>query len=571
MQRRRVKFHNHYVVFESLDWSEAGVFEGTFDGAGYTISNLTINEAGEDRVGLFSQISGGTVRDLTLANVAIIGESSVGALAGRSTDGSVIENVHVTSGSITGTDGGDAVGGLVGAVYDGSEFYEVTTNVTVSAPQSDSIGGLIGGAQDVVIEKAAAYGLVTGGERVGGLIGDAWESDLFWVHAKGNVAGADDGIEPWNIGGLIGETENTNVATAYATGNVDGFHKVGGLIGGMVEGGSVAYSYSAGNMTVSSGEGNESGGFVGYIDQWGENIADIDATTFWDTETSEHTWSAGDGEVGKTTAEMKTLATYTDVGFDFEEVPYWGVISEFNNGYPCHTWEDGCGIDEEQSIDDDNDGVSSTVEGAAPNSGDGNNDGTPDGEQAHVASFVNAVTGLYSTVAVNEQCELSAVSSNNANTHSKQDAEYTYKTGFINFTADCGDDGFTTAVTVYNYGVNKDGLVVRKYNPNTQTYFTIEDASLAQQTVGGQTVAVASYSITDGGNLDVDGEENGIIVDPVSLGGIARGAADVQSAGGALASTGQNAALLMLIATTIFSAATLSLYIAHSRKRQYFL
>ena len=48
--------------------------------------------------------------------------------------------------------------------------------------------------------------------------------------------------------------------------------------------------------------------------------------------------------------------------------------------------------------DDDKDGVPDDVEDGAPNDGDGNSDGVPDSEQAHVTSFPDA-SGKYVTVA----------------------------------------------------------------------------------------------------------------------------------------------------------------------------
>lgn len=199
-----------------------------------------------------------------------------------------------------------------------------------------------------------------------------------------------------------------------------------------------------------------------------------------------------------------------------------------------------------QAPDDDNDGITTEVENAAPNNGDGNNDETPDSEQANVASFVNPITSTYVTVAVDDACTLSAVSAANESTNAAQDEGFVYNSGLVNFTADCGEDGFTTPVSVYHYGVNKDGLIVRKYNPNTQAYFTINDASLSQETIASQSVTVATYSITDGGNLDVDGEENGTIVDPV---GLAATATSTQGAGvNDLASTGKGILPLILLA-----------------------
>ncbi len=58
---------------------------------------------------------------------------------------------------------------------------------------------------------------------------------------------------------------------------------------------------------------------------------------------------------------------------------------------------------------------------------------------------------------------------------------------------------------------------MRKHNPNNNSYFTITDANINQTTIGGQTVAVATYQITDGDGLDIDNAANGTIVDPVGL------------------------------------------------------
>ncbi|GAH55595.1 unnamed protein product, partial [marine sediment metagenome] len=66
------------------------------------------------------------------------------------------------------------------------------------------------------------------------------------------------------------------------------------------------------------------GGFCSWSD-------DIIADCFWDTQTSGQVTS--DGGTGKTTAEMKTKATFTDVDWDFETI--WAICSGINDGYPC--------------------------------------------------------------------------------------------------------------------------------------------------------------------------------------------------------------------------------------------
>ena len=59
------------------NWTPIGNYSnrytGTFDGDGYTISNLNINTSNSDYVGLFGYVDGGTVENLNLANVSVSG------------------------------------------------------------------------------------------------------------------------------------------------------------------------------------------------------------------------------------------------------------------------------------------------------------------------------------------------------------------------------------------------------------------------------------------------------------------------------------------------------------------
>ena len=147
---------------------------------------------------------------------------------------------------------------------------------------------------------------------------------------------------------------------------------------------------------------------------------------------------------------------------------------------------------------------------------DKNNDGTPDALQTYVTSFTNPVNENNVTIELDDhECSFNSATAVKAADNEVQDTKYEYNGGMVNFSADCSNSD--VIVTIYQYGVAKGGLVVRKYNPNTKQYATISDASLDERTIDGQTVTVATYTIKDGGDLDTDGEENGTIVDPVGL------------------------------------------------------
>ena len=159
---------------------------------------------------------------------------------------------------------------------------------------------------------------------------------------------------------------------------------------------------------------------------------------------------------------------------------------------------------------DDNDGVSDAVENAAPG-GDGNNDGIPDSEQANVASFVNPVTNEYVTLAVPSSCQLSSVNGVSSLTLAN-DSRYSYPVGLLDFTANCSTPGYTAMVSQYYHKAPDGDFVLRK--ERSGTYQTISDATFSRQTLHGNQVLIASYSILDGGPLDDDGVANGIIIDP---------------------------------------------------------
>ena len=98
-----------------------------------------------------------------------------------------------------------------------------------------------------------------------------------------------------------------------------------------------------------------------------------------------------------------------------------------------------------------------------------------------------------------------------------QDPAYDYADGLWDFEADCGTPGYTTTITLYYYDISPNGRILRKHNPITNAYFTIDDANISTRTIDGHTVTVVSYQVTDGGVRDVDGTIDGMIKDPAGL------------------------------------------------------
>jgi hypothetical protein len=205
-------------------------FTGGLDGAGYTVTGLTINRPTGMMVGLFGMMVGGSVTDLDLVDVNVTGMMQVGALAGMvddSYDYGDIDNVYV-SGTVSADM--DMVGGLFG-MASGEDISNCDVDVTVSG--MNQIGGLIGYLGESSVYNSSAVGDVSGYGYVGGLVGYNSVSDIDNSYAGGTVLGAAMGV-----GGLVGMLGDDSAITAsFATGTVTGTgsggsgYGVGGLIG----------------------------------------------------------------------------------------------------------------------------------------------------------------------------------------------------------------------------------------------------------------------------------------------------------------------------------------------------
>jgi len=135
----------------------ATAFTGSFNGLGHTISNLTINLPSTNYVGLF----------------------------GNTGTGSVIQNIGLVGGSVSGS---EYVGGLVG--YNGGTV--TNSYATGSVSGSEYVGGLVGGNDDGTVTNSYATGSVNGASGstfVGGLVG-LNEGSVSNSYATGSVSGA---------------------------------------------------------------------------------------------------------------------------------------------------------------------------------------------------------------------------------------------------------------------------------------------------------------------------------------------------------------------------------------------
>lgn len=192
-----------------------------------------------------------------------------------------------------------------------------------------------------------------------------------------------------------------------------------------------------------------------------------------------------------------------------------------------------------------------------------NGDGVEDADQSNVQSVTSPFTGAPAVIEVDEnECYLDSWELLNESDNAEQDADYDYSFGLYNFEAGCDDDGYTTTVRQYYYGdINPANLVGRKYDTNTNTYYTIDQSDVSVIDIYGNRVVLLTYEVTDGGALDMDGEVNGTIIDPAGLGvdptTITNGATGTGSS--QLASTGMNTTMLILASLGVMGTSLIAL------------
>ncbi|HRX69019.1 MAG TPA: SBBP repeat-containing protein, partial [Tenuifilaceae bacterium] len=142
-------------------------FMGIYNGNGFLISNVTINQPDNDYVGVFGKIQDAILYQVGVANANIVGSSYVGALAGG-VSFSIVEQCF-TSGSVEGKGGND--GGLFGVTEQGEVRSCYSTCSVTGYVGSPGQGGLIGLVNETSIRGCYSMGLVTS-PYANGLIGN---------------------------------------------------------------------------------------------------------------------------------------------------------------------------------------------------------------------------------------------------------------------------------------------------------------------------------------------------------------------------------------------------------------
>ncbi len=399
-------------VNEVAEWNDIW-FSGQYDGGGYEILNHYLNRGVDGNASFFRQITGGLVKNLTLRDFNYTG-SIVGLLAIGITSESSVYNVtvsgsilcYVKSGGISAfvSDSlieysfsnaiitvsdlisyAGRIGGFVGS-SSGSRIQNCTSTLELYSEHDDLnyVGGFIGiNGGEIFLCESESYITLNGGSYIGGFVGSN-DYDIVDCHSYTEIESLNNESLEY-VGGFVGSMRGSDadnpapqfpeIAGCSAKGFITGSDYTGGFIGSAVfcfisnsytmvdiyaqlsnsfginlfAGdfyvqlyGGINRSYTA-NRIIGSGRdagftipsGNEF--WVGYDNYVDYEVAEINPEVLIHAD-------------GMTTAQMKDVATYTQVydylPWDFVGDPYadvanwdvWDINPEINDGYPYLTY-----------------------------------------------------------------------------------------------------------------------------------------------------------------------------------------------------------------------------------------
>ena len=226
---------NDIDMSDVSDWVGIGnsdtSFEGSFDGLGHKISNLTINyntSSPSDYLGLFGYTDGNNtffknviLDNFNFRNIDLT--TPAGALIGHLEQNSTISGITVTNFNVssTGSDGSNMIGGVIGHINNGATISDCDVTMNIDGHSNDYAGGIVGYSDgNVNINKANVSITSTSTSyfsSLGGIIGysSTGHQSISNVFVDGTLTISKDynGSNTY-LGGIIGYGEYVEVNSA---------------------------------------------------------------------------------------------------------------------------------------------------------------------------------------------------------------------------------------------------------------------------------------------------------------------------------------------------------------------
>ncbi len=269
-------------------------FEGNFDGAGHSISNMLIEDENASYQGLFGYIAGADITDIRLVEPKIEADSYVGAFVGYANNNSSLSKLHATSTAGYISNVQNYAGGIVGyltglsSIINSSSVISVNATVFVSDTEFGKVGGIAGYVNNSLVSQVYNTGNISGYNYVGGVAGYLdGASTVENSYNRGNISAIE------TAGGTAAYVNaGTNIIRyTYNTGNISGSTS-GAILGDNQASSTLNYnyfltgsdSYGVGSPASSFSSQTESKTSGTMTTNHATNYVTWDFTTVWDTD-----------------------------------------------------------------------------------------------------------------------------------------------------------------------------------------------------------------------------------------------------------------------------------------------
>ncbi|MCD7874966.1 MAG: hypothetical protein LUH17_08465 [Acidaminococcaceae bacterium] len=292
---------NNGAGFKTLFSNQTLKFLGVFDGLGYTISDLYINNSTSQYGGLFG-VSAGKIANVQLTGIDytftgnVIGTGGLvgynvgvsntvtGSVRNVQTSGKIVANnltsVFTYIGGIVGANANTAAGTTSSPITKTNALCTIKdavskVDITADGSNNFNVGGIAGYNhysdlynETGVIENVKNAGTITvtnsGQGNTGGIVGSNNSGQVSKAENTGAITGT------WHVGGILGysnNSDNTNVVNSelHNSGTVTGveaFSYAGGVVGQIFQGKFENLSNS-GAVTVKATNTGYAGGIIG--------------------------------------------------------------------------------------------------------------------------------------------------------------------------------------------------------------------------------------------------------------------------------------------------------------------
>ena len=158
--------------FTGYEWKEnesPKAFSGTFNGNGYTISNVVVSSAEQKQSNMFYKLENATIMNVNFANIKITNQNETGKLIGiiGAMNGGNLSHINMTNITVIGegtpkANSSTCVGALVGQMIGGVNYVDHVTLTNdenqVLHAGNKYVGGIVGNIQmDSGVDELEAY------------------------------------------------------------------------------------------------------------------------------------------------------------------------------------------------------------------------------------------------------------------------------------------------------------------------------------------------------------------------------------------------------------------------------